>query len=248
MRPQFKLYKCTGKAAGQGKYWSRIERAGMVDTKRAMEEAVEYIGTRLSPHMVETIVAGVIESMIEGAIKDGMTRRFRDYFEIELDLKGAFDDQDAQFDPKKHAVKVNLKPLKRFRATAKTETPENKKKPPRAYIELIRSATGEENELKTGEDIVITGRNLKLTDPAWEAVSFAYWGENGQRCGMSFNLSELKENTNGRLVVPGESFWRMLGQLWSRDRSIQASIHSSGGKAGGQRRTVKYAKILQVSP
>lgn len=247
MRPKFKLYECTGKAAGQGKYWSRIERSGVMDTKTVIEDAVEYLGTRLSPHMVESIVAGVIESMIAGTVADGMTRRFRDYFAVELDLKGTFDDQDAQFDPKKHTMKVNLKPLKRFREAAKTETPENKKKPPRAYIERIGSETGAENELKKGEDIIVTGRNLKLVDFAWESVSFNYWDENGRRCGFSFN-AELTENTDKRLVIPGKAFWKMLGRRLASDQSIDAAIHSSGGKPGGQRRTVKYAKHLYVKP
>ena len=246
MRPKFKLYECTGKAAGQGKYWSRIERAGVVDTEKTIEDAVEFMGTRFSPHMVETVVAGVIESMIAGTIADGMTRRFRDYFAIELDLKGAFDDKDAQFDPKKHAIKVNLRPLKRFREVAKTETPENKKKPPRAYIERIGNATGEEGQIKPGEDIIVTGRNLKLVDAAWEVMHFDYWDAKGTRCGFSIGIPELAENTSERLVIPGKAFWRMIDRDLGPDKSIGASIYSAGGKPDGQRRTVKYAKRLQI--
>jgi hypothetical protein len=99
----------------KGKYRAIATDRGSYGTEKVIEEMLDYSSLRLPPHMVESVVSGVMESMIKNTLSDGITRRFGDYFAVRLEVKGTFDDKDAAFDPKKHAVKVVLMPLKRFR-------------------------------------------------------------------------------------------------------------------------------------
>ena len=246
MRPEYQLHKCTGMTGAQSKYWAKVVSKGVVDTKQVMEEAVEAMGTRFSAHMVEALVAGVLESMIEKTLDDGRTRRFRDYFELKLDMKGAFDEADGQFDPDKHKVKLTLRPLKRLRETVKTGTPENRKKPPRAHIDVVRSETSEEGEVKKGEDLIITGKNLKLVNLS-EVVFVDIITLKG-RMGTSISAERLKENTETRLVVDKREIWGY--KEWSEQPAantvMRVSVRSAGGKKGGVIRTVRYKKDLRV--
>ena len=203
-RPKFKLHACKG-VGGKEIFRPVVERTGVVETEQVVEEAAEMMGTRLSPYMVQGVVAGVLESMITKTLDDGRTRRFGDYFEVQLDLRGAFEDADEQFDPEKHKVKLTLRPLKRFRQGVKTGTPENSLKPPRARIEMVRSETAEEAVAKKGEDLIITGRNLKLVNLS-EVVYVDLWTPKG-RSGTSISAEQLKENSATRLVIDQRSIW-----------------------------------------
>ena len=245
MRPKYRLHKCTGMTGAKGKFWPKMESAGVVDTKTVVEEAVEMMGTRLSPYMVEAVVSGVLESMIEKTLKDGQTRRFGDYFELSVEVKGVFDEEDEQFDPEKHKLRLRLKPLKRLREGLKTGTPENEKKPPRAYIEAVRSETGALNELKKGEDIIITGRNLKLVNEE-EGVHLDFWkGEH--RFGMSASAEYLKENSDTQLVVDGDDFWDEDAMGAAAGTPVDVRIRSAGGKKGGIIRMVPYGDTAKMA-
>ena len=125
-RPSFKLREIIlpGKSEPEkGKYRAIVTDRGSYGTDQVIKEMLDYSSLRLSPYMVESVVNGVMESMIKNTLTDGVTRRFGDYFAVRLEVKGTFDAKDAAFDPKKNSVKVVLVPLKRFRKAVDTNCP-----------------------------------------------------------------------------------------------------------------------------
>lgn len=245
LRPQYKLHRCPSSTA-EGKYSASVVNPETMDTDQVVEEAISYSGITLSPYIFESVAKGLLESMINNTLQDGRPRRFGDYFQIQLDLKGSFDDKDAQFDPERQRMKLTLRPLKRFRARIKTGTPENVLKPPRAYIDMVRSETAGENELRPGEDIIITGRNLELLGTSY-GIFFSYINAEGLQAGSTLPVVAVKENTPTRIVV---EYGKVFGTEGISDtcRTVNVSIASEGGKEGGQIRTVKYKDDVTVLP
>lgn len=161
VRPLYKLKKCP-KGIAPGKYSASVVHDAAMGTKRVVQEAINYCGLHISPYFFESVVSGLFESMIHHTLQDGMTRRFGDYFELQLYIKGSFDSQYGKFDPKRHKIKLTMRPLKRLRDHIKTATPENKAKPPCPHIDMVRSVNSANIIIVPGEDIIATGRNLKL--------------------------------------------------------------------------------------
>ena len=244
MRPQYKLNRCPSVTA-KGKYSASVIHEGNLDTDQVLEEAIAYTGVKLSPYLFESVVRGLLESMIQHTVQDGRPRRFGDYFQVQLDLKGSFDEKDAPFDPSRQRMKLTLRPLKRFYAPPKTGTPENVVKPPRAHIDMVRSVTAGENEIRPGEDIVITGRNLQLLKTSY-GVTFLYVNAEGLNAARTVALWEIKENTPERIVVKyADAFG---GDLSGTYRTVNLEHGSEGGKVGGKIRTVKYKDCVTVLP
>ena len=146
------------------------------------------------------VVSGVIESMISKTLSDGITRKFGDYFAVRLEIKGTFDEKDAKFDPKKNSVKVVLVPLKRFRKAVETRRPQNKMKPPRALMTEIRGESSSADQVKFGENIVITGRDLTVVDMS-NQVSVSMVCKDGKRKYDCWSIDDMIEHTPTRIVV-----------------------------------------------
>ena len=245
VRPQYKLKKMNSRF-GEGKFNASVLHGDAMGTQRVVQEAIDYCGLHISPYAFESIVRGLFESMIHHTLQDGVTRRFGDYFELQLDVKGTFDSVDDRFDSKRHKVKLTLRPLKGIRRTSQTGTPENKVKPPRAHIEMIRSASGDENEIVPGEVIVVTGRNLTLL-PASGGIHFSYMAKNGYRVTSGVGAEQLSVNTETRLEIPFSAIFAD-NPIDDKQRWTMVQIRSEGGKSGGKIRPVKYRSIVTVRP
>lgn len=244
IRPRYKLKKCPNGIA-PGKYSASVVHDNAMGTERVVQEAIDYCGLHISPYFFESVVSGLFESMIHYTLQDGMTRRFGDYFELQLDIKGSFDSQYGQFDPKRHKIKLTMRPLKRLRDHIKTATPENKTKPPRPHIDMVRSINGAENVIVPGEDIVVTGRNLRLLDTS-AGLYFSYAGIQ-KRFVVGISDFQLKENTPTRLVLPYAKLFHGDRDISPNERSVRVSITSEGGLPGGRNNTHKYKPTVTVS-
>lgn len=246
-RPSYKLREVIlpGKGTPEtGKYRAIVTGRGSYGTEKVVEEMLDYSSLRLAPHMVEAVVNGVMESMIRNTLSDGVTRRFGDYFAVRLEVRGTFDEQDAAFDPRKHAVKVALVPLKRFRKAVETKRPQNKVKPPRALMTEIRGEGSAADCVRFGENIVITGRDLTVVNMSNQLSVWTY-GPDGKIRADGWCIHNMIEHTPTRIVVPfphtftEEDFPGRTG--WLRFK-----FSTDSGKPTGPYRTIDYKHAVQV--
>ncbi len=247
-RPSFKLREIIlpGKSEPEkGKYRAIVTDRGSYGTEQVIKEMLDYSSLRLSPYMVESVVNGVMESMIKNTLSDGVTRRFGEYFAVRLEVKGTFDEKDAAFDPKKNSVKVVLVPLRRFRNAVETNRPQNKVKPPRALMTEIRGESSEVDSVKFGENIVITGRNLTVVDMANQIDVWMY-NRHGQMQSYCWCIHDMIEHTPTRIVVPfPDSFKRE--DLDSNGLSVlRFEFCTDSGKRQGPLRRIKYKHGVKV--
>lgn len=247
-RPSYKLraVRLPGKGEPEeGKFRAIVTDRGSYGTEKVIEEMLDYSSLRLSPYMVESVVGGVMESMIKHTLSDGVTRRFGDYFAVRLEVKGTFNEKDAAFDPKKNAVKVALVPLKRFRKAVETKRPQNKVKPPRALMTEIRGETSEADRVKFGENIVITGRDLTVTDMS-NQISVTMWDRNGRMKGDCWCIHDMIEHTPTRIVVPFPKYFKKEdlnpGGSW-----MNFTFCTDSGKPNGPMRNIKYKHQVKIT-
>ena len=241
-QPTYRLrpVKLPGKTSPEkGKFRAIVTHRASYDTDRVIQEMLDRSGHHMSVAMVESIVRELLDTMIKLTLNDGATRRFGDYFEVRLDVRGTFAEQDSMFDPERHEVKVSLVPLKKFRVKSRTKPPQNVTKPPRAYIAEVHSETAGPNEIKEGEDVIINGRDLTLV----ERNDYIHLWTHDRHCEKVhalFFAADLKEHTPTRVVVP------YPGTFANADlhpdphyRKVYVEIFSSGGKPGATSRWVK---------
>ena len=241
-QPTYRLrpVRLPGKSTPEkGKFRAIITHRETYDTERVIQEMLDRSGHHMSVSMVESVVKELLDTMIKLTLNDGATRRFGDYFAVRLDMRGTFEEQDSTFDPERHEVKVSLVPLKKFRIKSRTKPPQNVKKQPRAYIEEVHSETAGPNEIKEGEDIIISGRDLTLI----ERNDYIYLWTCDRHCEKvhaSFFAADLKEHTPSRIVVPyPRTFANADLHPNSMYRKVYVEIFSSGGKPGATWRQVK---------
>ena len=245
-RPRYKLreIKLPGKSEPEkGKYRAIVTDRGSYDTEKVIEEMLDYSSLRLSPYMVESVVNGVMESMIKQTLSDGITRKFGDYFAVRLEIKGTFDEKDAAFDPKKNSVKVVLVPLKRFRNAVNTRRPQNKVKPPRALMTEIRGESSTADQVKFGENIVITGRDLTVVDMS-NQVGVSMCCKNGRQKYDCWCIDDMIEHTPTRIVVPFPAAFKR-DDFWPQSM-MRFDFCTDNGKPSGPYRRIKYKHGVKV--
>ena len=250
-QPKFRLeqIKLPGKdKPEEGKFRAIVMNRGSYGTDKVIDEMLDYSSLRMSPYMVESVVSGVLESMIKNTLSDGMTRRFGDYFAIRLDVKGSFDEKDAAFDPRKHSVKLSLVPLKRFRKALATRRPQNRVKPPRALMTEVRGESSAVDEVKFGENIVVKGRNLTLLDNMDRLRVYTYDRRLNQH-NVSFGPDDVLDATPTQIVLPfPEEFKNVDLHPDKRYRRLYFKMFSRGGKESSEPRSVKYKHGVLIGP
>lgn len=246
-RPNYKLREVIlpGKSEPEkGKFRAIVTDRDSYGTEHVIAEMLDYSSLRLSPYIVESVVCGVMESMIRHTLADGVTRRFGDYFAVRLDVKGTFDEKDAAFDPKKHSVKVNLMPLKRFRKGVQTKRPQNKVKPPRALMEDIRGESSAAADcVRFGENIVITGHDLTVVDMGNQVGVWMY-ARDGKMKSSCWCIHDMIEHTPTRIVVPFPRDFKR--EDFSQYSELRFEFSTDSGKPSGPFRTIKYKHGVKV--
>lgn len=126
----------------------------------------EYIVERyLSGKPIKTAVAeasGIIHAMAELVMRDGISRRLGDMFEMRLEIKGSFDRPDESFSPYRHRLQLKLIPLNGINRYSRQTPPVNTQKKPRGRIESVSFEGGDIGKIKFGQDIIIRGKDLKF--------------------------------------------------------------------------------------
>ena len=244
-QPKFRLCRVNLPAKGEpekGKFRAVVTDRDSYGTEAVIEEMIDRSGLNLSPHYVEYIVSELLESMINGALSDGATRRFGDYFSVRLEIGGTFDEQDSPFDPKRNEVRVVLTPLKRFRRSVETQPPQNKVKPTHPLMTEVQTENSEVDTVVYGENIIITGHNLKLTNMN-DSIVVTTFDKHIDPHVRSYFSDDLIENTPERLVLPFPTDVKREDlHTWDQYRVIHIKYDYvlSSGKSAGAIRTTKY--------
>lgn len=129
-----------------------------MDFERVLEEAARR--SSFTPGMLKSAFETVMETMIEGTLKDGVSRTAGDYFKLRLDVRGTFDSPYDCFDEEKHELALNLQVLKGLKRFADSELVERPYIP--VVLEAISNPGGTEGEIELNKPILITGKRLEV--------------------------------------------------------------------------------------
>ena len=206
---ELKLIPVSKKLSKKGGYRGHIVGRREMGYDEVIEEAIKTSHLNFDSIAMKLVVESVFHSMINGIMKDGVSRRLGDYFTLQLEVKGGFDEPGDQFDPQKHKLAMAVRPLKEFRRVAgdKDVMVYNRNAGPKVVIAKTYSASHPEGgELKFGEDIIIEGENLFALDEGSDFLNYKYYSQRqmGAHCGCCKLPSEWVSPDGKRMVIP----WR----------------------------------------
>ena len=153
-------------SAGKGKYYATMGHG----TDPYSRESIDILGeerdirdTGITPEQSKTVITAVLDLMARNVMRDGITRRFGNLFELRADITGQFERIDEPFDYTKHRLKLNLVPLKGLSAAYVREVPPvNERRMPKGRIDYVTYEGGDKGEVMVGSDIIIRGQDLYL--------------------------------------------------------------------------------------
>lgn len=244
MQLEFRLLKCTVKG-GEQKYRPSTLHNGLYETEQVLEEAIKYSGLSTSPEVCKSVVAAVLNSMISNTLKDGITRRFDNLFEIQLDVNGSFDAEDEPFDSKRHSVKVNIRALQGLKKKLKGVVPVNVKRRPVPHIGNITStgAPGE-NKVKKGETIIIEGERLSASEKAQVAIFYMNGGN--EPCSITCDANIVSAGGVERCEIPWPAGLDSIAPFYG-ERTIKVEWrYVPVWSETGAWRTVQYSHKVEI--
>ena len=232
-----KLQPISKRFSAKGGFNAKVQDRDMLSYDQVLEEVVRAHYLSISPNTLKMFINATLDTMIENTLRDGKGRRLGDYFTLQLEVKGRFEDQNEQFDPQKHHLALKLKPLKALRRKPPFRdgiTAFNRNAGPKVALEALRSAsTPDSPNLVFGEDLVITGQNLSLL--FGDTISIAYCHQNG----MPRTSFDYWEGTEGVTVSPTElriSWEKIIRPILPAPTAepppvaMQVAIRSRGGE------------------
>ena len=112
---EFALKPVTGAASSGGGFRAILKTAkgDAMDFDDVVTEALDrgYIAG-VKDILAKSVVKGVLDSMIAGVLRDGITRRIGDYLSVSLKVHGRFENAQDEFDPASgrgnHLVRTHL--------------------------------------------------------------------------------------------------------------------------------------------
>ena len=204
---ELKLIPVSKKLTAKGGYRGHIVDRGGLDYDDVIQEVIDKRYLRFTPDMMKMVVESVFDSMIEGIMEDGRTRRLGDYLSLQLEVRGGFDEPGEQFDPAKHRLAMVLRPLKEFRRVAgkKDVSVYNRNAGPKVVITKMYSASHPEGgELKFGEDFIIEGENLFALKDWNDRFDYNYYTQRRSvaHCGGGTLEPEWVSADGRKIVIP----------------------------------------------
>ena len=204
---ELKLIPVSKKLSKKGGYRGHIVGRREMGYDEVIEEAIKTSHLNFDAIAMKLVLESVFHSMINGIMKDGVSRRLGDYFTLQLEVKGGFDEPGDQFDPQKHKLAMVVRPLKEFRRVAgdKDVAVYNRNAGPKVVIAKTYSASHPEGgELKFGEDIIIEGENLFALEDGNDIFNYKYYSQfhKAVHCGGGSLMSEWVSADGKRIVIP----------------------------------------------
>lgn len=250
--------KLSKKPRGNG-YWAHLGERDEMDFERVLEEAAR--NSTFSPNMLRLAFETVMDSMIEGTLKDGISRTAGDYFKLRLDVRGSFDSQYDYFDKDKHELALNLQALKGLKRLASPSLVERPYMP--VVLDSISNPDGEEGLVDITKPILIRGKRLKIDLKNFDEGADIYKGKSPRGKSVSDNVHlfvrcrdgrvytyslshwDIVENDSSHILVQALD-WRGMEEMWDHEPYLlETEVDSCGGdpSARRQQHTIK-AKIL----
>ncbi len=162
---EIKLIPFAGSVKEKNGYQAVIKSDGLgaMNFDEVVAEARRRIGFMgMSDNMIKDVVREVFQSMIDGVLSDGRTRRIDDFLSIELKVHGKFTDAEDDFDPERHSLALSVRPLKKFRPSFEDIDVTNPNHKRQFRIYTVRSVDGKSRAKRVfwGQDFVIKGGSL----------------------------------------------------------------------------------------
>lgn len=211
---EFVLKPVTGAASAKGGYHAILTTAkgDAMDFDDVITEALDrgYIAG-VKDILAKSVVKGVLDSMIAGVLRDGITRRIGDYLSISMKVHGRFTDEHDEFDPNRHKLALTVKQLNAFRPSFEDVEATNIHHKRQFRIYSVRSV-GYENEknghLVIGREFVIKGADF---DSTAKILGVALHANTGIHSVESFNPPILSLTDNEIRCAWPEDFTKPVG-------------------------------------
>ena len=162
---EFVLKPVTGAAAAGGGYRAILNTAkgDAMDFDDVITEALDrgYIAG-VKDVLAKSVVKGVLDSMIAGVLRDGITRRIGDYLSVSMKVHGRFENEQEEFNPARHKLALSLKQLNAFRPSFKGVEATNihHKRQFRIYSVHSVNHEGKNGKLFFGREFIIKGADF----------------------------------------------------------------------------------------
>ncbi len=172
---EFVLKPVTGAAAAGGGFRAILDTAkgDAMDFDDVITEALDrgYIAG-VKDVLAKSVVKGVLDSMIAGVLRDGITRRIGDYISVSLKVHGRFENERDEFDPARHKLALSVKQLNAFRPSFKGVEATNihHKRQFRIYSVHSVNAEGMNGKLFFGREFIIKGADFRPDDKTFGVV------------------------------------------------------------------------------
>ena len=172
---EFVLKPVTGAAAAGGGFRAILDTAkgDAMDFDDVITEALDrgYIAG-VKDVLAKSVVKGVLDSMIAGILRDGMTRRIGDYLSVSLKVHGRFENEQDEFDPARHKLALSVKQLNAFRPSFKGVEATNihHKRQFRIYSVHSVHHEGKNGVLAFGDEFIIKGADFRPDDTSFGVV------------------------------------------------------------------------------
>ena len=178
---EFILKPVTGAASTGGGFRAILNTAkgDAMDFDDVITEALDrgYIAG-VKDVLAKSVVKGVLDSMIAGVLRDGMTRRIGDYLSVSLKVHGRFENAHDEFDPARHKLALSVKQLNAFRPSFKGVEATNihHKRQFRIYSVHSVNAEGMNGKLFIGREFIIKGADFWPNDKLFGVALHANTG------------------------------------------------------------------------
>lgn len=233
------LKKVSGKFSESGGFRAVIGKDGAYSYEHLLSEVIQNHHLSISTNFLDMVLSATFDTMIEGLMTDGISRRIGDFIQLQLQVRGKFDSEGEDFDEKKHKLAIAVRPLKELRVKPGRGGVSviNRNAGPKVVIERTHSPGLEGNQVKWGEPIIIEGQNLFAVDGKDE-FSFRYINDSGTGF-SSYTVSlesEWVSDDGKKLTIPWTHFEDMFERCKGNGKpiAIMAALRSRGGKASAK--------------
>lgn len=231
-----KLKHVSDKFNKNGGFRAVVDKDGAYSYEELLNEVVTKHHFNISTNFLDMILKATFNTMIEGIMEDGISRRIGDYLQLQLQVRGKFDSEGEDFDERKHKLAIAVRPLKELRVKPGRGGVSviNRNAGPKVVIESVHSPGLPAGEIKWGEPIIIEGENLFIVEDKDEYVfkyinqmNNGFWDHSGRP------MAAWVSKDGKKLTIPWEEHQDLFDRTKEKSAplGIMIALRTRGGKA-----------------
>lgn len=231
-----RLKKVSDKFSKNGGFRAVVGTDAAYSYEKLLEEVVTKSHLNMSTNVLDMVLKATFNTMIEGILSDGISRRIGDFIQLQLKVRGKFEEEGEDFDENKHQISIAVRPLKGLRVKPGRDGVSviNRNAGPKVVVERTHSPGLEGCQVKWGESIVIEGKNLHVVEGKDE-MTFRYYNRSGRGfvC-YSKSVESVWVSEGGRkLTIPWSVHKRLFDETKKEGEpiAIMAALRTRGGRA-----------------